>query len=346
MFILLFAEGCRNDVSADIGAEIDNSTIGLVVSPQRVDAGIVEPGRIASAQVTISNPTDTLVEILDVRTSCGCTIAKVENRRIPAKGSTSIDIRIQGIQQAGDFAGSIEVATSMKNGTFQIPYSAHFLKEVEFARSIVDLQQARVGVPITLDLYIRVHGDYDIKCIADLSDDNNLNIEVVSVVENASMSKCVVKLTPTRIGLDYGNITCHAISSSGTVVSSDLCRIKVRGVGDYWVKPDKIFFIDDLSKEKSLFVEVGASSDAVPVALKEVTSDAPFIQLRRNDLGKDFDKGFWIDFLKPSEMSPALLRTEIQLTLDVGSHSQSVRIPVLYKPMQESSELRATATGP
>lgn len=68
--------------------------------------GKFDPGEIANARIVLQNPLHTPIDLSDVKSSCGCLSAKIENSEIPAMGETGIDVRIEIPKNSNEVQGS------------------------------------------------------------------------------------------------------------------------------------------------------------------------------------------------------------------------------------------------
>lgn len=78
----------------------------LVTPAERQDIGLIRQNATIPVAFTLTNLTSETVRIVDVQTSCGCTVAKVQSRTIPPGGTNALSITYS----AGTARGPVKVA--------------------------------------------------------------------------------------------------------------------------------------------------------------------------------------------------------------------------------------------
>jgi len=73
------------------------------------DLGEVESGKIYRPKITIVNPFDRPVTVTKIKTSCGCTGAKMDSMTIRPQGLQTLDIEIETPRTKGLVSVNVDV---------------------------------------------------------------------------------------------------------------------------------------------------------------------------------------------------------------------------------------------
>jgi len=85
----------------------------LHLQPELLDMGTVKEGEEARATLFIRNNSTEPVTIVDVQTSCGCTVAELESSVILPGGFTTLDVRTDTAVKQGDVKKWVQVTDSL-----------------------------------------------------------------------------------------------------------------------------------------------------------------------------------------------------------------------------------------
>ncbi len=73
------------------------------------DLGEVEPGKVYRPKMTIVNPFDRPVTVTKIKTSCGCTGAKMDSMTIRPQGFQTLEIEIETPRTKGLVSVNVDV---------------------------------------------------------------------------------------------------------------------------------------------------------------------------------------------------------------------------------------------
>ena len=127
--VLLFATGCGNEPPSGDTAEDGNppaarsgvpaATSGnqpvgsgkapLVIRPQLVDFGVVDPGTLLSTVVTLANPSNQPLRIVKAQPSCSCTTLDLDGKVIPGGGSIEVPVEMQTNRAVGNKKAIVQI---------------------------------------------------------------------------------------------------------------------------------------------------------------------------------------------------------------------------------------------
>lgn len=100
----------------------------LVYQPSRIDFGRIDGIQTQQRTVTFSNPRKEAVVIKQVKASCSCTMAIVEEKMIPAGGTGKLLVSVNPALASPELAVSISVEYEGKNQVDRLLVSGQVLK--------------------------------------------------------------------------------------------------------------------------------------------------------------------------------------------------------------------------
>lgn len=110
--ISLFAGGC-SPAEHEQKLQIRMQTLPeLHLQPERYDMGTVMEGEEAKATLFIRNNSSEAVTIVDVQTSCGCTVAEPASSVVLPGGFTTLEVRTDTTMKQGDVKKWVQVTDS------------------------------------------------------------------------------------------------------------------------------------------------------------------------------------------------------------------------------------------
>ena len=132
----------------------------------------VKAGAVVEHEFVIANPTEVAVRVARVRTSCGCTVAKVDPDVIPAKGQASLRVVFKTVGRTGAQRKHIFVSTDHPQATLlrcslegkilpgenAPPLPAPVMPLPNIAKSLHDFGTVPSGTVVEHDFRIRNEG--------------------------------------------------------------------------------------------------------------------------------------------------------------------------------------------
>ncbi|TAK59382.1 MAG: DUF1573 domain-containing protein [Bacteroidetes bacterium] len=118
--------------------------------------GEVREGTVIQKKLTLQNlGTDTLI-IEDVRTSCGCTVAKTHKTRLSGNESTALDVSLNTAKFKGTFKKEVIVASNdPSHPTVTIALRADIRHDIEFEPGFVNFHDVILGNKVTVSVTIK-----------------------------------------------------------------------------------------------------------------------------------------------------------------------------------------------
>ncbi len=92
--VVLFVAACMQQPEPLPVSESEVLSSPLLFEPDHIDMGSVKEGESAEVYLRVRNSGDTMQQIVDVQTSCGCSVAEPEERLIMPGGFTRIHVVI------------------------------------------------------------------------------------------------------------------------------------------------------------------------------------------------------------------------------------------------------------
>lgn len=87
----------------------------LYLPEDSIDLGSVIQGQVAQGKFTIFNNGSAPLEILEMKTSCGCTVAEMDTKTIPPSGKVEIKVSVNTADKVGRIRKSIDIKTNDPN---------------------------------------------------------------------------------------------------------------------------------------------------------------------------------------------------------------------------------------
>lgn len=117
MLLLPLLAGC-SEIDSQLKPEPDSAASFLPklhLQPELLDMGTVKEGDEARATLFIRNNSPEPVTIVDVQTSCGCTVAELESSVILPGGFTTLEVRTDTAVKLGNVKKWVQVTDSLGN---------------------------------------------------------------------------------------------------------------------------------------------------------------------------------------------------------------------------------------
>jgi len=111
LFLLFIFSGCCNGAQA---RSQDNPAVEAEeepADPQAWDFGRVKAGKVLKHTFTLKNESGKTVNIIDVNTSCGCTVSEVKKKTLAPQESTPLEVRFDTEGYFGQVTQYIYVRT-------------------------------------------------------------------------------------------------------------------------------------------------------------------------------------------------------------------------------------------
>jgi len=102
LLILVVAACTQAKQPGEMAMVIEATESALVFEPPHVDLGAVKEGEEAVVYLRVRNAGDTMQQIVDVQTSCGCSVAEPEERLLVPGGFTRIKVVIDTFAKLDD----------------------------------------------------------------------------------------------------------------------------------------------------------------------------------------------------------------------------------------------------
>lgn len=93
---------------------------GFSVSPESVDFGTLTQNQQVSQSVTIENTSDSVLEITNVRSDCGCTVVQPELTTLLPGYSTTMEVKFNSGMFRGNIVRRVYLQTSQGNKTISV----------------------------------------------------------------------------------------------------------------------------------------------------------------------------------------------------------------------------------
>ena len=94
------------------------------LSPAAVEFGEVQAGTKATTTVQLINNSYHAIQVADIRTTCGCTVASVPTERIPPGGSADVEVRMSVDKKVGKKTSkSLTFVFEGSDDTLKLPVS-------------------------------------------------------------------------------------------------------------------------------------------------------------------------------------------------------------------------------
>lgn len=105
--------GCaESEVAQQAGPKSEAALPLLHLQPETLDMGTVKEGEEGHATLFIRNNSEEPVTIVDVQTSCGCTVAEPASKVILPGGFTTLAVKIDTAMKRGDVKKWVQVTDS------------------------------------------------------------------------------------------------------------------------------------------------------------------------------------------------------------------------------------------
>jgi hypothetical protein len=181
------------------------------VTPSTVELGSVGPMKVESSITITNRGTDTLY-IAGVAASCGCTVAKVENRSLAPGASTKVPVTVDTRRKYGSVSTQLTVATNDRDRpSLIIPVRGTVVRSVTAPDFVGPLSGTTLGTPHELTVnvtntskeWLKVHSPT-------FTELDGLSAEVTTgefAIPAGESFDIKVRVTPTRVGAGSGTLT-------------------------------------------------------------------------------------------------------------------------------------------
>ena len=223
---------------------------GLEFEVETFDFGLVEEGEVVEVKFPFVNKSDRTITVETIRASCGCTAAKIGNKKVftPGEG-TVIEAKFDTSRRSGRQIKTVTVKTDdPAQNTYQVKLEGEIVSRLNLEPRLVNLGQVRQGESASesVFLYDMTEEGVDIQSI-DLPQ-KGLKVELMNPVSHTEEKlglqgkKYEIKVTATD-ELPLGQIsTAMIVRTSSRTNPQVTARVMGTVVGDLTFSPNQVYF--------------------------------------------------------------------------------------------------------
>lgn len=120
----------------------------LWIAGEHIDFGEVRSGTVLSHTFRLENRGERLLQIRNIRTSCGCTASELSTREIPAGGSATLSVTLNLTGRSGPQAEQIRIQSNDPQHPDRVlRLTAHAIPRVRVTPRTLNFQQISAGTP-------------------------------------------------------------------------------------------------------------------------------------------------------------------------------------------------------
>ncbi|MCX6149582.1 MAG: DUF1573 domain-containing protein [Ignavibacteriales bacterium] len=120
------------DIEEEIPGVVKSSGAKLQLEYATHDFGIIQEGKVVEWTVSFKNVGDAILEIKDVKTSCGCTAAVVSGKSIKPGESGSLKIEFDSNNKSGKISKTVSIVSNdVINSSQTVVITADIQKKVD-----------------------------------------------------------------------------------------------------------------------------------------------------------------------------------------------------------------------
>ncbi len=137
-------------IAAGTSAQADNDAWARkMFSEQKHDFGVLTRGLDARHEITITNPYDETITVVDVSTTCGCTAGSVSQRTLRPGEQAVVEIKMNTVKFKRHKNSNVDVTLRRADGRIakvRIPIHAYIREDVTLSKDTVDFGTVPKGV--------------------------------------------------------------------------------------------------------------------------------------------------------------------------------------------------------
>jgi uncharacterized protein DUF1573 len=263
-----------------------------VVSGQsHLDAGKVEPGQVLQYEFTLRNEGDATLAIEDLKPTCYCTSANIDQWDIPAGGSTIVHVRIDPSDFTGDINKGVEISTNdPEHRMLLVDVDLHVLPGIAVVPPELDFGAVGADGSKPAKVDIKVPRERDLKILEVKADAPYVSVtqEPLELEEKHGVTLYVKVLPGAPPGAFTAKVTARTNDTSRPTIEIPL---RGRGPGGLRANPEKMVFTTaqpgaevgtfDVTGGTNLLVR--SSSPNLVAEIRQLDRDRSRVMLRLTD---------------------------------------------------------------
>jgi hypothetical protein len=103
-----------------ISKPADGKSAKLILEKNRIDFGNVEEGKVVESKINFKNSGEGVLEIIDVKTSCGCTAALLSSKKLNPGESGTVKIELDTANREGQLTRTVTLYSNDPSQTNQV----------------------------------------------------------------------------------------------------------------------------------------------------------------------------------------------------------------------------------
>lgn len=309
---------------------------GLEFAETHVDIGMIDEGSTPEIVFAVRNGSDRLVQLLDVRTSCGCTAKSSNNptQLMPGEEAT-LRVSFDSKGRRGQQSKSVTVVTDeFQNATYNLSFTTKVISPVFIEPASVDFGVVEEGTAKTARFSVFVLEE-NLKINGIESNDPNVEITLAETRPFAEEGREGIEYVyDATIPPTYpaGNLVARALVN--TTPERDFLSVIMRGrvVGDIGVTPARAMGVvssgEVTTRSVTLKSRSGIPFEIVSMELPENDRDLP-IEVSHEEGATPAEKEVITTFRGEGQPQTRQTRVQVKIRSGEAKTESTVEVPVI-----------------
>ncbi len=227
----------------------DSRPIDFSVTPKYLNLGEITEGRTIWAKFSVINLSESPIHLTGIKSTCGCTSAKMESKVIPAGGTAILKVEMSNNGRIGKFGAQVTVEFSSESSSDKatefVLVEAKAIQIATVNPSVIDLGVVpATSNVIATELKIR-EGNKPAGWneIIARSDSSNIWTDGIVGSANTLPNSLYVRFSPAGLpqGQFRGSMEFTFLDQSGSVVMQKLVPVRAFVSGPIEIRPSSLY---------------------------------------------------------------------------------------------------------